>query len=148
MLENYRKRMSLYGDNINEAMMNISNDIKDMVFDGTTTYKRVRIGKRYYDARVMRDIDASVNNPSPNFVIQFRGDKTVPIGTYIYIPFCNAPIVCAGCTNINSLSIRLPCVPRTVTQMVSDRQKILTCWITSLLSGFPLMKIVLRLPII
>lgn len=86
MLENYRKRMSLYGGNINEAMMNMSNDIKDMVFDGTTTYKRVRIGKHYYDARVMRDIDASVNNPSPNFVIQFRGDKTVPIGTYIYIP--------------------------------------------------------------
>lgn len=86
MLENYRKRMSLYGGNINEAMMNMSNDIKDMVFDGTVTYKRVRIGKQYYDARVMRDIDASVNNPSPNFVIQFRGDKTVPIGTYIYIP--------------------------------------------------------------
>ena len=128
MLENYRKRMSLYGGNINEAMMNMSNDIKDMVFDGTTTYKRVRIGKRYYDARVMRDIDASVNNPSPNFVIQFRGDKTVPIGTYIYIP--------------NDEGVEEPWM------MVSDRQKILTCWITSLLSGFPLMKIVLRLPII
>ena len=47
MLENYRKRMSLYGGNINEALMNMSYDIKDMVFGGTTTYKRVRIGKRY-----------------------------------------------------------------------------------------------------
>lgn len=86
MLDSYRKRMRLYGNNINEAMMNMSREIKDTVFDGTTTYKRVRVGTRYYDTRVMRDIDASVNNPSPNYIIQFRGDKTVPIGTYIYIP--------------------------------------------------------------
>lgn len=86
MFNSYRTRMSLYGNNVNEAMLRMSNEIKSMVFDGTVTYKRVKVDNQYYDARVMRSIDATVGSASSNFVIQFRDDKKFPVGTYIWIP--------------------------------------------------------------
>lgn len=86
MLELYRKRLGMYGNNMNEAIMNINQEIMDQCFTATTTYKRVRIGTKYYDARFMRDVADSVEQSSGNYVIQFRNDITFPMGTYIYIP--------------------------------------------------------------
>lgn len=86
MLELYRKRLELYGDNANSAIMNINQELMDRRFDATTTYKKVRIGTKYYDARFMRDVTDSVERPKGNYTIQFRNDITFPMGTYIYIP--------------------------------------------------------------
>ena len=86
MLELYRKRLGLYGDTVNTAIMNINQEIMNNRFEASTAYKKVRIDDVYYDARFMRDVDDSVEQSSGNYTIQFKNDITFPIGTYIYIP--------------------------------------------------------------
>ena len=86
MFELYRKRLGLYGKNENEAILGQNQEIMNQVFTTSTTYKRVRVGKRYYDARFMRDVDKSAETNGGNFFLQFRGDQVFPVGTYVYIP--------------------------------------------------------------
>lgn len=85
MFELYRKRLGLYGKNENEAILGQNQEIMNQVFTTSTTYKRVRVGKRYYDARFMRDVDKSAETNGGNFFLQFRGDQVFPVGTYVYI---------------------------------------------------------------
>ena len=81
MFELYRKRLGLYGKNENEAILGQNQEIMDYTFTFSTTYKRVRVGRRYYDARFMRNVDKSAETNGGNFTSPLAPTSIFPTET-------------------------------------------------------------------
>lgn len=86
MFDSYRARMQRTGANIREANKCQSEQIMEVSFNDSQTYRKVIVNGKKYDARIVSDSKTTVRGGNGNHVIQFRTNLYLQAGTYIQIP--------------------------------------------------------------
>lgn len=81
----YRVRLGFDGASQREAAKGQSQKNREISFENSLAYKQVFIDGQPYDAKITKDVDATVKSGSGNYRIEFREDDMFYPGTYIEI---------------------------------------------------------------
>lgn len=86
MLEAYKRRLRVSGNNMSEAIKYNNDKIMDATFTNSINYKKARINNDEVDIRFIPYRNHTISDNSIDYLLQFRPNVTYPVGTYVSIP--------------------------------------------------------------
>lgn len=84
-LTNYRTRLGFDGNSQSRNLKGQSITIKEASFTDSPSYKEVLVDGKFYDARILQDVSATVKTGLGNYQIEFREGVVFRAGTYVEI---------------------------------------------------------------